>query len=37
VDEIEALGPAYRFHATLLRWALKNKEQAEAPVAAKFA
>ena len=28
VDEIEALGPSYGFHATLLRSALKKKDQA---------
>jgi hypothetical protein len=36
VDEIEALGPAYRLHATLLRSALKKKDQAEAAVAAEL-
>lgn len=35
VEEIEALGPACQFHAdTLLRMALKKKDQAEAAVAA---
>jgi hypothetical protein len=33
VDEIDALGPAYRFHAILLRSALKRKDQAESAVA----
>ena len=36
VDAIEALGPAYQFHATLLRSALKKKDQAEAAVAAEL-
>jgi len=36
VDEIEALGPAYRFHATLLRSALKRKDQNEAAIAAEL-
>lgn len=36
VDEIEALGPAYRLHATLLRSALKRKDQAESAVAAEL-
>ncbi len=30
VEAIEALGPKYRLHATLLRGALKRKDQAEA-------
>ncbi len=34
VDEIEALGPAYRFHASLLCAALKRKDQTEAAIAA---
>ncbi len=29
VEAIEALGPKYRLHATLLRGALKRKDQAE--------
>lgn len=33
VDEIDALGLAYRFHAILLRSALKRKDQAESAVA----
>jgi len=33
VDEIDALGPAYRFHAILLRFARKRKDQAESAVA----
>lgn len=32
-DEIDALGPAYRFHAILLRFARKRKDQAESAVA----
>jgi hypothetical protein len=36
VEEIEALGPSYRLHATLLRSALKKKDQAEAAVAAEL-
>ncbi len=34
VEAIETMGPAYRFHATPLRSALKQKDQAEAAVAA---
>jgi hypothetical protein len=33
---MEALGPSYGFHATLLRSALKKKDQAEAAVAAEL-
>lgn len=36
VEAIEALGPKYRLHATLLRGALKRKDQAEAAVAAEL-
>jgi hypothetical protein len=36
VDEIDALGPAYRFHAILLRSALKRKDRAESAVAAEL-
>jgi hypothetical protein len=34
VNEIEALGPAYRLHASLLRIALKKKARAETAVVA---
>jgi hypothetical protein len=36
VEQIEALGPAYRMHAVVLRGALKRKDQAEAAVAAEL-
>ena len=36
MDEIEALGPAYRLRAILLRSALKKKDQAETAVAAEL-
>lgn len=36
VDEVEALSPAYRLHAVLLRAALKKKDQAESAVAAEL-
>jgi len=36
VDEIEALGPAYRYNVRMLRSALERKDKAEASMAAEL-